>query len=279
MRNHYISQWLLRNFQDSSGKIYGFVKSNPARGVFSTTPKNIMVEKNLYALLGESGPGKQAVEKWFSSHEAHAKPVADKIIAAARNNALPRLTREETSYFHIFYYLTYLRTPDLKAEIEEDTSLFDFDAFIERYGKENNLNAHDMEVARNSLRDSDKRKVTEHNAYIMALVSEPKSEIFQICETSGLSIACISKTNKSFVIGSYALALAKHRGGSHRWLPISHDVAVQPGPPGGKDELVELTQDPLIRAINKASFRKSSIVVARSEQLLLSLASGLGYTR
>ena len=43
MRHHYIPQWLLRNFRDSNGKIYGFVKSNPAGGVFATTPKKLMV--------------------------------------------------------------------------------------------------------------------------------------------------------------------------------------------------------------------------------------------
>ena len=278
MRNHYIPQWLLRNFQDSSGKIYGFVKSNPAHGVFSTTPKNIMVENDLYALLGESGQGRQAVEKWFSSHEARTKPVADKIIAAARNNALPRLTPEEKSICHIFHYLTWVRTPDITAEMKEDLGPFDIDAFIERYSKENNLNAHDMEVARNYLRDSNRQKVTSHNAHIRAIVSRPKPETSRILETSGLSIARIPKPNKSFVIGSYALALVKHRGENHAWFPISHDVAVQPSLPW-KDELVELTQDYIIRAINEASFRKSSIVVARSEQLLLSLASGLGYAR
>ncbi len=55
MRHHYIPQWLLRNFRNSSGKIYGFVKSNLARGVFATTPNNLMVQKDLDALLGESG--------------------------------------------------------------------------------------------------------------------------------------------------------------------------------------------------------------------------------
>ena len=276
MRNHYIPQWLLRNFQDSSGKIYGFVKSNPARGIFSTTPKNIMVEKNLYSLHGESGPDRQSVEKWFSSHEARAKPVADKIIAAARCNELPRLTPEEKLICNVLHYLTWVRTPDIASEKKKELGPFDIDAFIEHYSKENNLNAHDMEVARNYLSDSDRQKVTDHNASITAIVSPPKPEICRILETRGLSIARISKLNKSFVIGSYALALVKHRGENHAWLPISHDVAVQPGRLW-KDELVELTQDYIIRAINEASFRKSSIVVARSEQLLLSLASGLGF--
>ena len=235
-----------------------------------------MVEKNLYSLHGESGPDRQSVEKWFSSHEARAKPVADKIIAAARCNELPRLTPEEKLICNVLHYLTWVRTPDIASEKKKELGPFDIDAFIEHYSKENNLNAHDMEVARNYLSDSDRQKVTDHNASITAIVSPPKPEICRILETRGLSIARISKLNKSFVIGSYALALVKHRGENHAWLPISHDVAVQPGRLW-KDELVELTQDYIIRAINEASFRKSSIVVARSEQLLLSLASGLGF--
>ena len=39
MRHHYIPQWLLRNMQDSSGKIYGFRKAVPVQGIFTTTPK------------------------------------------------------------------------------------------------------------------------------------------------------------------------------------------------------------------------------------------------
>ena len=136
MRHHYIPQWLLRNFRDSSGKIYGFVKSNLARGVFATTPKNLMVEKNLYTLLGESGPARQAVETWFSGHEAREKTVAEKIITSARNNTPPRLTYEEKSICHHLHYRTSVRTPDISAEMEEDIGPFDIDAFLEYYSKE-----------------------------------------------------------------------------------------------------------------------------------------------
>ena len=70
MRHHYIPQCLLRNFLDSSGKIYGFVKSNPSGGVFATTPKKLMVKKDLYTLLGESGPARQAVEGRLADYNA-----------------------------------------------------------------------------------------------------------------------------------------------------------------------------------------------------------------
>lgn len=138
MRHHYIPQWLLRNFRNSSGKIYGFVKSKPARGVFATTPKNLMVEKDLYALR-ESGAARQSVEKWFSGQEAREKTVADKIITAARNNALPRLTPAERSICHRLHYRTWVRTPEIAAEKDEDMEPFDIDAFLEWFGKKRNL--------------------------------------------------------------------------------------------------------------------------------------------
>ena len=156
---------------------------------------------------------------------------------------------------------------------------FDSDAFLERYGKEHSLNSHDMEVARNFLHDPDNQKVTDQDSHVMAVAGPPTPDVIANLEAHGIRIARISKPNKSFVIGSYALALARYRGESHAWLPISHDVAVEPFGPAGTETLVELVQDHDIRAINEVSFRQSSIVAARSERLLCSLANGLGYAR
>ena len=115
MRQHYIPQWLLRNFLDSNGKIYGFVTSNPDGGVFATAPKKLMVEKDLYTLRGESWPDEQAAEKEFSRREDLMKPVADKIILAARNNALPRLTLRERLFCLYFHHGTWARTRYIAA--------------------------------------------------------------------------------------------------------------------------------------------------------------------
>ena len=268
----------LRNFRDSNWKIYGFVKSNPARGVFATTPKNLMVEKDLYALLGESGPTRQAVEECFSRHEDREKAIAEKIITAARNNAPPRLTPEEKSICHHLHYRTWVRTPDIAAEKDEHMEPFNIDAFLEWYRKERNLDAHDMAIAQAFLRDSDNQKVADHDSHVMTVASPPTLDVIKNLQAHGLKIARIPRPNKSFVIGSYALAPVRHRREGHGvWLPISHDVAVTPFGPPWKEELVELTQDDDIRAINEASFRRNSIVAARSKQLLRSLANGLGY--
>ena len=167
-----------------------------------------------------------------------------------------------------------MRTPDISAEMEEDMGPFDIDAFLEYYSKEKNLNAHDMAVARDFLRDSDKQKVPDHDGHVMAVAGQPKPRVIKILGASGLRIARIPRPNRSFVIGSYALALVTHRGRSHAWLPISHDVAVEPLPGRPwEEEMVELTQDDDIRAINETSFGLSSIVAARSERLLRSLAN------
>ncbi len=220
---------------------------------------------------------RQAVEEWFSGHEAQAKAVADKIITAARNNAPPRLTLEEISILHHLHYRTWVRTPDNAAEKDEHMEPFDNDAFLEWYGKERNLAAHEMAIAREFLHDPRHEKVSKHNSHVMAVAGPPTPCVIEDLEAHGIRIARISKPNKSFVIGSYALALARYRGASHVWLPISYDVAVEPYGPTGTETLVELTRGDDIRAINEASFRQSSIVAARSERLLRSLANGPGY--
>lgn len=135
-----------------------------------------------------------------------------------------------------------------------------------------------MTIARKALQDPDNQKVSDHDSHVIAIASPPTPGIIADLEASGIRIARISKPNKSFVIGSYALALASYRGDSHAWLPISYDVAVEPsGPAAGTEILVELKQDDDIRAVNEASFRKSNIVAARSEVILRSLTNGFGY--
>ena len=277
MRHHYIPQWLLRNFQDRSGKIYGFRKSDPARGIFTTTPKNLMVEKNFYTLRGDSEPDRQRAEKEYSRRETFAKPVADKIIAAARSNAWPRLTLRERMSIQLFHLDTWRRTPDVAAEKRENMGPFDLDAFLESYRKERNLNADDIAFIREHVLDPDTRKVIDHDARIRASAGPPTQDVFWYLADMGLGIARIANPGKSFVIGSYALAFARYRGEEHFWLPISHDVAVEPYGNAGTEYLVELNDD-CVRSINEASFRESSIVAARSKRLLRSLAGRFGYT-
>ena len=277
MRHHYIPQWLLRNIQDSNGKIHGFRKANPARGIFTTTPKNLMVENDFYTLLGESGPARQMAEEEYSRRETLAKPVADKIISAARNNARPGLTFRERLIIQLFHCDTWRRTPDVAAEKRELNGPFDLDAFLESYGKERNLNDDDIAFARDHILDPDTRQVIDHDARVRASAGPPTPDVFGYLADMGLGIARIAKPNKSFVIGSYALAFARYRGENHFWLPISHDVAVEPYGFAGTETLVELNDD-CVRSINEASFLESSIVAARSEQLLRSLAGRFGYT-
>ena len=255
------------------------MKSNPARGVFATTPKNLMVETDLYTLFGESGQARQTVEEGFSRFEAGTKPVAEKIITAARNNAPPRLTLEEKAICHLFHYSMFVRTPDIAVEMEEDIGPPDIDAFLEWYRKERNLDAHDMAIAREFLHDPDHQKVSDHDSHVMAIAAPPTPDVIADLAASGIRIARIAKPNKSFVVGSYALALARYRGKSHAWLPISHDVTVEPYGTAGTETLVELTRDDDIRAINEASFRRSSVIAARSARLLRSLANRHGYAR
>ena len=276
MRQHYIPQWLLRNFLDSNGKIYGFVTSNPAGGVFATAPKKLMVEKDLYTLRGESWPDEQAAEKEFSRREDLMKPVADKIILAARNNALPRLTLRERLFCLNFHYGTWARTRYIAAEKGAALGPFDKDAFLAWCRKEHNLDAHDMAIARDIPHDPDNERVTAHDSRVMAAAGPPPQGISEYLAVMGLRIARITKPSKSFVIGSYALAFATYRGENHFWLPISHDVAVEPYGVAGAETLVELAEDRDIRVINEASFRESRIVAARSERLLRSLADRFG---
>ena len=198
MRHHYIPQWLLRNFQDSNGKIHAFRKANPARGIFTTTPINLMVERHFYTLRGESGPARQKAEEEYSRRETLAKPVADKIIAAARNNTRPGLTLKERLFIHLFHCDTWRRTPDIAAEKDKLMGPFDHDAFLAWYGKERNLNARDFALARDLLHDPDTQKIIDHNARVMAAAGPPAPGCFQVPWRHGARDCASRKTEQEF---------------------------------------------------------------------------------
>ncbi len=112
-----------------------------------------------HTLRGESGPARQKAEEEYSRRETLAKPVADKIIAAARNNARPGLTLRERLFIHLFHCDTWRRTPDVAAEKDRRMGPFDHDAFLEWYGKERNLNARGIAFARDLLNDPGTQKI------------------------------------------------------------------------------------------------------------------------
>ena len=165
----------------------------------------------------------------------------------------------------------------IAAETDGLTGPFDHDALLEWYGKERNPNARGVARARDLLHDPDTQETVDHDARVMAASGPPAPDVFKYLADMGLGIARIANPGKNFVIGSYALAFASYRGENHLWLPISHDVAVEPYGIAGTETLVELNDD-CVMSINETSFRESSIVAARSQLLLRSLASRFGHS-
>jgi hypothetical protein len=104
-------------------------------------------------------------------------------------------------------------------------------------------------------------------------------QVLAILKQKGLGIATVRKRGKSFVIGSLPVVKLTYPGREHLadpsvevWLPIAFDVAVSPAPiPSGSELLLEI-DDPVVRSINGATFKQSTTIAGRSEELISSLA-------
>ena len=116
-------------------KIYGFVKSNTVGTVFATTSKKLMVEKDLYTLLGKSGMKRQTAEELFAGHRGQRKRCRRQDhIGGPKRRVAPSHAREATNLPSCLTTRTWVRTPDITAKKDAALGLFDNNAFLEWYG-------------------------------------------------------------------------------------------------------------------------------------------------
>ncbi|MCH7902861.1 DUF4238 domain-containing protein [archaeon] len=109
---HYVPQFILRNFQNSKGKI--FVIDKHLNNIFETNVKNIAVERNFneFNFEGENF----TLEPSFCELEGRVSKIVNNII---HKNSLRRLIWKDKIHLSNFIIVQYLRTNGHKERIKD----------------------------------------------------------------------------------------------------------------------------------------------------------------
>lgn len=274
-RHHSIARFLLSRFADESGLIHLFDKRRPEKGIISTNPKNAFVERHLYSQTNDDGSKDVSVEKFLSKIESEASAIVEKIVAAARANAVPNLTAAEMTVWVRFFYLQWKRVPDVHDMAFNYT---EYENYLTEVINEFETDSRPLSAdERKQIEDPEFQKQLRQDVRARA-VALPSKRVEQILSDKGLIVARICNPKRSFVIGSYPIAKLTEDGRNHlsdpsvqMWLPLSFDVAVTPGGARGTEEFVEFTETEHIRYLNERIFSQSTAIAGRSVALIKSL--------
>jgi hypothetical protein len=280
-RHHFVAEMLSKRFADPHGKLYCFNKNCPEGGVFPGTPKNLFVRGHLHTIQNKDGTKNDLLEKYFSALEYEADQIIEKIVTSVRRGCAPGLTTEEKQIWDRFVYSQWTRVPDMHEKFLSDEI---FEPVMQKTYAE--FESSHRPVTAEELREFQNpewRARTKQRARVRMLAS-PSPKVAEIFARKGLGIGVIKKPNKSFVIGSFPVVKLAFPDRSHLmdptveiWLPIAHDVVVSPAPIPPAAERVIFIQDYLVvRHLNEAIFRQSTIVAGRSPKLIASLAGLAG---
>lgn len=276
IRHHFIPQMIIRNFVDEHGWVHGWDQARPARGVFRSRPENVFFEKHLYSLFDRDGTLVPAAEADLSRLEGAVGPIIQKLIRAARSYTLPTLSADERAWWDLFFFIQWKRVPEQQRTSMTDGDLMAmFDATTARLLRTHPERREEIEA----LALPEKRAQMLKNVRVGALI-DSGTQVPKVLASRGLALLTIPGAKRSFVLGSRPVVKMGIRGAtdlnderSEVWLPIAPDVAVGPGKRDQWEQIFPLTEAKPIRELNEATWSQSSMVVAKSPDLVRSLAS------
>ena len=273
MAQHSNSQFVLRNFADTDGRLYFFDQSAPGSRVRKWPPKRLFSQDHLYSTIERNGTRSDDLDKFYQKLETRAAPIAKKIIASARGGRLPCLSAVEKQDWDLFVYNHWRRAPDCFEKFAYDEqALRDTIAEFERECRP--LTAEE----RLYWEQSGTIATFWHNACVDALKKQ-NLQVLGILNSRGLGIAVIKKPNKGFITGSFPVVKltnpeTPHLGhpSTEAWLALTPDVAVTPAGERSEERVVFVEDDHHIRSLNEALCRQSTVIAGRSKALIASLA-------
>ncbi len=276
-RNHYIPQMLLRNFVDNNGLLHCYNKKSDMKKIFSSHPKNVFLETDLYLTKDQNNVISEGLEKYFSKLEGYTAEIIKKIVASVRKLEKPNLTVQEKEIWNMFFYYQWKRVPDKFRQFIPSSEDFEKETIeiLKVFEKKHGSLEEDK---RPNIKDPNWQERILQGAIVQALAS-PGSTAQTILNQKGLGFLFISKANKSFVVGSNPVLRLTYKGQSNLndssieiWLPISHDIVVGPSAFQPDDErIIEFNDHEKIRYFNECVLDQSTSIAGRSIELITSL--------
>ncbi|MCY4261374.1 MAG: DUF4238 domain-containing protein [Rhodobacteraceae bacterium] len=262
-RHHFIPVMLLKHFTDSAGRLYCCKKDAAENKIFTTTPGNALLERNLYTQFDATGVPDTHVETELSKIESATAPVIDRIVNCALDGRCLQLPAQDKQDLVRFIFCQCRRMPENRGMIEKRVIqlLAEVPDAFERYvGRpttpEERAQIESPEYKKKALRDG-----------FLTFTSVPLSDdTLQMVGQGSIRCGVIQIASKSFVVGMWS--------NLGEWLPIHQRVAIRLGGPNQYDlgNMIASIGVKDTRRINEEIVRNSNTFAGRSERLVQSLA-------
>ena len=216
------------------------------------------------------------METALSALESKAVGVVDAIIASARQDKVPMLSKEQIQVWHTFFLIQWRRTPenqracitDEEAELMIDQTLEDLrTAFPNRIAEIENYATPEAKAR------------TIRNVRVQSLL-QFRANVMGVLERRGIAILRICQSSKQFIVGSRPVVKLTPRGltdlsdpAVEMWLPVAADIAVGVGAGDGGITLLQTYDQSPVRQLNLAIAKQSETIAAGSAALVNSIAN------
>ena len=287
---HYIPQFLLRQFTDGNGILYRHKRGAP--GVCNSTPKQSFRDSYLYRLFAphyqrdpDGLPYSDEVDLAFQRLESQAAPVITRIIELCGTRSQDRLeswpfTEKDSRTVKMFFQSMWRRTPESMAAFTGDISEYGrlftdvVNHVLAQFGSATVSNGEiPSRILGEALRTSKIRFAGAANSPLM------KSDVKSFIDTPGLLVCAIRSCALSFVIGSKAvvdvsMTVDGKPSDKVTWLPLAKDVALSATPFPDKPLILHDIHSPssrFVKHFNRCTAQQSGTIAGPSADLVQSL--------
>ena len=273
-RNHYVAEFIVRNFAGANGRLHVFNKERGKR--YQSKPKDVFLEKRRFVRYSDGGEQDDfEVEEQLNKIESAAAPAIRRILASARNGDFPKLSPEHQGAWKQFFFTSLLRTPEHSTRIlNELGSEQALDDAINHVLQEGGFPALDNKVLELEPQWANVKGMARHNnlaTFAAGLPPNVNSKLKRYSRQVGLLVGFTRDSSAEFILGSCGPVVipsqAENDSLSGTWFPISYDVAI--GLTAFPDREYLLPLGPTeVQRINSTSYEQSEIIAARSKSQL-----------
>ena len=272
MRNHYIPQFVLREFSDNDGMIQVYDKN--AREIRRSSPKDLFVISGLYH---------DSVEDVFGRLETRLSLCLRSILDSCRTNT--NFTMPDNHVLQCcrqFVLLQLVRTPWAKetgVRALDDIDTKELLGRLANAGFDNLDEAVVHEMVDQSRKDANKKRRSRlWSIVLLDFLADPARAMPDVIPAVQGKGVYLAKTESAFVLGNRgAVSTAtKDKPLFHEdreiYFPVSPDIAISLA--GNRDQILRCTVDTApTRKANLSTMEYSDWIVSHSSRLLRSLAN------
>lgn len=275
-RHHFIPQFLLRNFAGQDGQLWFWRHDFDSGDVKKIGPKNLFVEKDLYAVINDNGEKDITLEKRFALQEELMADFLRQLLPAVQAGSKIRLTEAAWKLCHLFFYFLIKRSPGYIKALLRETDLQD--QWAEQIA---GLKEAELSAGRTDGHEELEARLGR-NAVIYAQSEMPSDEVLAAFELLGLVIYRGPPNGTPLVIGDVPgtaaafMDINDSASGKLVFYPVAPDVALGYVQAKGRVDMIDLTEEQ-IRKMNDATAARSWIIAGSSKDILASLSSTARY--